>query len=78
MRRVNHRPKPRARCFKTVPSRKLGLHSLSARKRRPGLGIICLCQAREAILQPAGLAELVFGDQDVSSDAQGLGPAANF
>jgi len=27
-------------------------------------GIICPCQAREAIPQPAGLAELVLGDQN--------------
>ncbi|KAI4525722.1 hypothetical protein K525DRAFT_260764, partial [Schizophyllum commune Loenen D] len=78
MRRVNHRSKSRARCFKTVPSRKFGVHSFPARKRWLELGIICPCQAREAISQPAGLAELVFGDQDVSSDALGLGPAANF
>jgi hypothetical protein len=39
--------------------------------------MICPCQAREAIPQPAGLAELVFGDQGKSSDAQWIVPLAN-
>jgi hypothetical protein len=39
--------------------------------------MICPRPAREAIPQPAGLAELVFGDQDVPSVARRSVPLAN-
>ena len=55
------------RWFKSLPSRKLGLHNSPLRKVWFEFGIIGPWQAREAIPQPAGLAELVFGDQELAS-----------
>lgn len=74
---IFHRLNPSVRWFKTVPSRKLGFHNSPRCKSWLEFGIICPCQAREAIPQPAGLAELVFGDQGTSSVAQWVGPLVN-
>jgi hypothetical protein len=60
--------KPKSALVQVPPLQKTWYSQLPRTSRlRSELGIICPCQAREAIPQPAGLAELVFGDQEAAS-----------